>query len=117
MADIRRQQEGDRAIVTMRGDLTVQYAQELKAALLDAVRSSASVEVKLGKIGRLDSSFLQLMCSVHRMAADLHKRLTVTGAEQELFSDMLRRTGFTRNTGCRGNTRTSCLWLHGPVSE
>jgi hypothetical protein len=51
------------------------------------------------------------------MAGDLNKRLTVTGADQDQFSDMLRRAGFIRHTGCRDNDRTSCLWLHGPAAE
>ena len=117
MADIQRRHEGDRETVTVAGELTVPHAQRLKAALLDALQGSARVEVVLGKITRLDSSFPQLLCSAHRTAADRQKRLTVTGAEQERFTDLLRRSGFTRHTGCRESTRETCLWLHGPVSE
>lgn len=117
MVNIRQRTEGDRAIVTLGGDLTVHHAQEVKAALLDAVRSSVTVEVVLGKIDNLDSLLPQLICSAHRMAGDLDKRLTVTGADQERFSDMLRRAGFIRHTGCRDNDRTSCLWLHCPATE
>jgi anti-anti-sigma factor len=117
MADIHQRTEENCAIINLGGDLTVHHAHEVKAVLLDAVQSSASVEVILGKIGGLDTSLPQLICSAHRMAADLNKRLTVKGADQERVADMLRSTGFTRHTGCRENARTSCLWLHGPVSE
>jgi anti-anti-sigma regulatory factor len=117
MADIKKKIEGDRATLVLGGELTVRHAQQLKAALLDAMQGFPHVEVVLGKIDDLDSSFPQLLCSAHRTAAEQQKQMTVTGADQERFADLLRRAGFTRQTGCRESTRATCLWLHGPVSE
>jgi ABC-type transporter Mla MlaB component len=117
MADIQLQKNNDRATVTLGGELTVRYARELKTALLDAVQTAAAIEVVLGKIVRVDSSFPQLLFSAHRAAEALHKRMTVSGAEQELFADMLRRSGFIRQAGSRDTTRATYLWLHGPASK
>ena len=113
MADIRRSRAGERAIVTLSGDLTVPHAKAVRKALLEAVQGASSVEVVMENVVELDVSFPQLVCSTHRMAADLNKQLLITGIEQERFSDMLRRSGFTRHIGCHENTRKCCLWLHG----
>jgi hypothetical protein len=39
--------------------------------------------------------------------------MTITGLEQERFSQLLGRFGFFRHIGCQENTRKSCLWLPG----
>jgi anti-anti-sigma factor len=117
MDDIGLHKNGDRATVTLGGELTVRQARKLKAALLDAMQSCATIEVVLGSISKMDSSLLQVLCSAQRTAAGLQKRFAVYGSDQERFADLLRRTGFTRHTGGRGNARTACGWLHGPASE
>ena len=117
MADIRQSQAGDRAIVTVSGVLTVPHAKAVRQALLEAMQGAAAVEVVVENIADLDVSFPQVVCSAHRMAANLNKELTITGTEQAPFSDMLRRSGFIRQIGCRENTRSSCLWLRERPAE
>ncbi len=117
MADIRRSQAGEREIVTFSGVLTVPHAKAVRTALLEAVQGAAAVEMVVENIVDLDVSFPQLVCSAHRMATNLNKQLTITGIEQERFSDMLRRSGFIRHIGCHENTRSSCLWLYERPAE
>lgn len=111
MADIRRRQEDGRVIVAVGGDLTAAGAAALKAELVAALQAASAVEVVVENITGLDVTFPQLLCSAHRTAAARNKTLTVTGLAQERMSTMLLRTGFSRQTGCQENTRTSCLWL------
>jgi anti-anti-sigma regulatory factor len=112
MADIRREKKNGREVLTLSGSLTVKHAKALKAALLEAVRTAPEVELDVENIGDLDVTFAQLVCSAHRMAADLNKQMTITGLEQERFSQMLARFGFFRHIGCHESTRKSCLWLY-----
>jgi anti-anti-sigma regulatory factor len=112
MADIRHAKKKGREVLTVSGVLTVKHAKALQAALLKAVRSAPAVEVAVATIDDLDVTFAQLICSAHRMAADLNKQMTITGLEQERFSRMLGRFGFFRHIGCHESTRKSCLWLH-----
>jgi anti-anti-sigma regulatory factor len=114
MADIRHANKNGREVLIVSGSLTVKHAKALKAALLEAVQNAPAVEVDVENIGDLDVSFVQLVCSAHRMVADLNKQMTITGIDQERFSRMLGRLGFFRHIGCHESTRKSCLWLHGP---
>jgi len=116
MADIRRSQAGERAVLAISGELTVLHAKAIQAELLEALQGAAAVEVAVGEISAIDITFPQLLCSTHRSAAVLKKEMTITGVEQERFGAMLRNAGFTRHTGCQEGTRTSCLWLQGHVS-
>lgn len=111
MADIRHTKKNGREVLTVSGALTVKHAKALKTAFLEAVRNAPSVEVEVEKIDDVDVTFVQLVCSAHRMAADLNKQMTITGLEQERLSEMLGRFGFFRHIGCHESTRKSCLWL------
>jgi ABC-type transporter Mla MlaB component len=114
MADIRHtKKKNGREVLIVSGALTVKHAKALKAAFLEAVRNAPSVEVKVEKIDDIDVTFVQLVCSAHRMAADLNKQMTISGFEQERFSEMLGRFGFFRHIGCHESTGKSCLWLQG----
>jgi len=113
MADIRHAKKNGREVLSVSGALTVKHAKSLQAALLEAVRKATALEVKVENINDLDVSFFQLICSAHRMAANLNKPMTITGLEQERLSQMLDRFGFFRHIGCHENTRKSCLWLRG----
>lgn len=113
MADIRHTKKNGREVLTVSGALTVKHAKALKAAFLEAVRNASEVEVDVENIHDLDVTFAQLVCSAHRMAADLNKKMTITGLEQERFNQMLGRFGFFRHIGCHESTRKSCLWLRG----
>lgn len=113
MADIRYTKKKGRAVLTLSGALTVKHAKALRAALLESVRKSPTLELDVENINDLDVSFVQLVCSAHRMAADLNTQITITGLEQERFSRILGNFGFFRHIGCHESTRKSCLWLHG----
>jgi len=116
MADIRRNQAGERVVLSISGVLTVPHAKALQAELLAALKSAAVVEVAVGEVSAIDITFPQLLCSAHRTAAVLKKEMTITGVDQERFGSMLRNAGFTRHIGCQESTRRSCLWLQGDVS-
>lgn len=113
MADIRLANKNGRTVLTVRGALTMKHAKVLKDAFLEALRDATVIEVNVENIGDLDVTFAQLVCSAHRTAADQHKQMTITGLEQEKFSQMLGRFGFFRHIGCHESTRKTCLWLHG----
>lgn len=113
MADICTVNRNGREVLTVGGVLTVKHAKALSAALLEAIRKAPAIEVDIAHIDDVDVSFAQLLCSAHRMAADMNKQMTITGLEQERFGHMLGRFGLIRHIGCNESTRNSCLWLYG----
>jgi len=71
MADIRHANKNGREVLTISGVLTVKHAKALQAAILEAVRNASAVDLEVEHISDLDVTFAQLVCSAHRMAADL----------------------------------------------
>jgi anti-anti-sigma regulatory factor len=112
MADIRNINKNGREVLIVGGALTVKHAKALRTALLETVRNAPAIEVDVENIDDVDISFAQLLCSAHRMAADMNKQMTITGLEQERFSQLLGRLGLFRHIGCNESTRKSCLWLY-----
>ncbi len=110
MADIQRTRSGDREQVSIRGDLTVQHANAVKTALLEAMQNAKTVVLAVDQVAELDVSFPQLVCAAHRSAAAEGKVLAITGREQDRLAQLLQRAGFIRHTGCAENTRKTCLW-------
>lgn len=111
MAGIKRVRSGDKELITVSGDLTVQNAKTLKEALLDAIRTAPAVVLAVERVSELDVAFPQLVCSLHRSAADLNKQLTISGLDEEPMGRLLRQAGFLRHIGCHESTRKSCLWM------
>jgi ABC-type transporter Mla MlaB component len=111
MADRKREKTKKPLTLVISGDATVGAARKLKAELGKALRAAANLHVELEQISRIDVSFLQLLCSAHRTAADGGKVLTIVGVEREPVAGLLRQAGFLRHIGCHESTRRSCLWF------
>jgi len=111
MAEIRREQQGDRETLFFSGELTVQHAADIAQALGEAVERAAAVEIVIEGATAADVTFPQALCAAHRTAAALNKTITVRGEREEPVSSLLLSAGFLRHIGCQGSTRKTCLWL------
>jgi len=100
-------------VVALRGDLTIAHAADLKQLLHESLDRSQRIAVRLEDVTAVDLSCLQLLCSAHRTASTLDKRLTLEGARPSLFRQAMQQAGFMRQKGCSLNHNTTCLWCGG----
>ncbi|MFH0724820.1 MAG: STAS domain-containing protein [Pseudomonadota bacterium] len=103
----------DGRVLTLRGELTIARAEELKAALSESLQGAASVRIQLADVGAVDLSCLQLLCSAHRTAAVLGKSLTLEGEVPPMIRETMKYAGFTRQKGCAFSPHTNCLGCGG----
>lgn len=96
--------------VVLEGDLTASRAEKIKAVFINALMSANEVIVAFRKIADVDLSFLQLLCSAHRSAVRVHKRVRFDGSFPQILKDTAGASGFLRLTGCKGDCGKSCLW-------
>lgn len=101
---------GDKAVITLDGDATLPQAEELRSALIKALIDSDDVAIVLENVREVDLSCLQLLCSAHRSAARLKKRVALSGDLPAVFRDTVAAAGFDRLKGCKLDTEKSCLW-------
>lgn len=109
--DARVELNGDKKIIYFAGSLTIESADQVKAALLGAIESAPDVEINFGDVTDIDLSCLQLLCSAHRTSVAMEKNLTIASTVDGALQDAASRGGFIRHTGCSLDARKNCLWM------
>lgn len=99
--------EGSSGTLTLAGSLTIQRAQELKAALLEAAGQAQQVHLNLEQVSDVDLAAIQLVCALHRQLQGTGKKLTVMGKIPPAFSRTVELSGYKV---CAGDGDTSGLW-------
>ena len=96
--------------LTLTGSLTVANA----AAILKIIRETLAREdrlvIRVGEDAEVDVSFLQILCSAHRTAAELNKCLQLNTGEPGIFYNAARAAGYVRTKGCSRDRDGSCIW-------
>ena len=104
-------QSGDTRIVLLEGDLTLPQAPEIRTTFMKALVEADDVFIRFGNVRDLDLTCLQLLCSAHRSAARLKKRVRFEGDIPKKISEMADAAGYSRLKGCKLDTEKSCLWI------
>jgi anti-anti-sigma factor len=105
------QEQGERGVLVLEGDLNVEHAGELKKTLLDALNSVRQVSFDVEKLTSLDLSCLQLLCSAHRTASLMGKELIQTGNSPVELEETIKSAGYPRTIGCTEDMANDCLWI------
>ncbi len=103
-------QSGGKCVITFNGEATRQQAHELRTSFIKMLIDFDEVTVDLRGADRVDLPLLQLLCSAHRSAARLSKRLVFAGARPEFLEQTASSAGYLRQTGCRFDRDKTCLW-------
>jgi ABC-type transporter Mla MlaB component len=102
--------ENGKGRIILDGDLTVQYAAELRSVLLNTVTQADEVLLEFGTVTDVDITGLQLLCSTHRTAALLSKRLSYPETLPEALAKSAQEAGYGRLTGCSWDDKKTCFW-------
>jgi anti-anti-sigma factor len=103
---------GEQVVLILEGELTIQFAGELKTLLLQVVEKS-EVILDLNAVTAMDLSAMQLLCSLHRTMLKSSRRVSVAGGVPASLAESLAEAGFLRDLGCSLDTDGTCLWLKG----
>lgn len=92
---------GKTGILTLMGDLDLEYSNRIKAALLDAVSRFDTIEVMVKELGKLDFSCLQLFCSASGTASAQGKSLVIVPPPDDMprFLLALEHAGLAPKSG------------------
>jgi len=103
-------QTPDHTMLLVRGEITIQNAQECLKVFRD-VHDSSRLMLDLEGVTGADISFLQMICSLHRTCMKSGCHLTLTGNPSEAFKTVLELSGYRRKHACQMDESYSCLWL------
>ncbi len=98
-------------VLTLNGELTLPHAPVLRDALVESLSRGKNVTVRFLRVGEIDLSCLQLLCSSHRTAVEKGLSLTLDMEDRELFERFRTAAGFVRARGCSPGREHTCLWL------
>lgn len=103
----------DTRVLSVSGEMTIQYASEIKSALLAAFDEAEHLSLDLGKVTEFDLAAMQLICSAHRTTFTTKKEFTVTGTGSEMFKTAVQAAGLPRHKGCAEDVNNTCIWVGG----
>ena len=90
---------GSQAVITLEDSLTLRHADEIRKVLIKALLEAEEVAIIFRNVTDLDLSCLQLLCSAHRSAARVHKRLTLVGSTPPLIRRSMEAAGYSQLAG------------------
>jgi anti-anti-sigma regulatory factor len=101
---------GNRATMTICGNVTIQNISEFKQNLLQMQDMADDIAIDLEGIRETDVACLQMLCAAHRTWLQMNKRLSITGPIPKEFQKVLSDSGFRVEGGCRLYSNHPCLW-------
>ena len=107
------ERKGKVGTLTLTGSLTVDRAEELRSMLLENRKKVQHVVVKPLDVDAVDLTCFQILCSAHRLFAEEKKELSLSSEMDEVFQEMIRRSGFTRVKACGLDLDSKCIWKRG----
>jgi len=107
---IRINQSDKKCVITCEGDVTRQQVHELRTSFITMLINVEEVALDLQSVTHADLPLLQLLCSAHRSATRLNKRLTLAGARPGSLEKTAGSAGYLRQAGCNLDKDSTCLW-------
>lgn len=96
--------------LAVRGEFTLNEAQEMRDALLTALSGSDRVAIRLDDVVAFDIAALQILCAARRSAASRRKSLTLASPPPESLRAAAVAAGLNNHGGCPLDCGGDCLW-------
>ena len=111
MFEIRSQHNGEKAMLELIGDVTVEHAEEIRDFLLENLPRYRILQLDFSQVEQIDFFVLQLLCAAHRSMIAENKTLTWVGELSPPVRDAIRLNGFLRTSVCGVYPEdVCCLW-------
>lgn len=113
MAVVRCTNRNGMDTVVLSGEVTIELAGSLMAALQQALELSDQVILDTDGMTGMSLAGLQLLCSAHRTALGLNKHILWKSSWPKALAQAIQDNGYSRHTGCSLDRSCSCLWVKG----
>jgi anti-anti-sigma regulatory factor len=105
--EIIRSNEGH--TLKLEGRCVVDHADELKTALIDALKSEGHLVIDLERVSEVDLSCLQLFCSAHKSSLLLSKHFSLANPP-ECYLRVAEDAGYHRVLSCHEAGDGGLMW-------
>ncbi len=100
-------------VVTIAGEMTIPYADELRKQLLAAFEKANTITADLSGVTEIDVTGLQILCSAHRSSVFMKKRFTIIAGPGSAVWEAADAAGQLRQMGCVVDVCHTCIWMGG----
>ncbi|MBF0158628.1 MAG: STAS domain-containing protein [Magnetococcales bacterium] len=105
MFEFNADDSGQCGTLVLAGDLTIQHAQPLRHALLEATSQvGQQLSLKMGQVARVDLTGLQILCAAHRDILKKGKKLLLVDQVSESWQNAVVAAAFqncVNNDDCK----------------
>lgn len=109
MLEYHFEDSGGSFLLGISGELTLENIPGLRNALLERLDQDGNITINLEKIGAVDISFIQLLCSAHRTALSRGKSISLS-SYPEPFMKAIKDSGLCSFVCRKNGKRTECMW-------
>ncbi len=92
-----KQEKEGKAIVKIKGAMSVEEAAELGRALLEGITENSGLEIDLSEVDDCDTAGIQLLCSTGKTARESKKDFSITACSDQV-KDVADRIGLNLDT-------------------
>ena len=112
MAEFKISKKKKASCLSIKGDLTIAYAGELKDALTKVSKNAGEITIQIEDAGTIDAACLQLFCSAH-ISVGADRKFVFTNLQSPGFEQAVRDAGFNHMIGCGQKMSDNCFWKGG----
>ncbi len=116
MTEFRVRKNKNEQVLSISGDLTIQSAAKFKEACQKAINRSNQIVFRLKQVTDCDLAGLQILCAAFKTAAAQKKKLILQD-EPECLLNLIKDTGYSRESACIVKNGKNCLWAAGGVTK
>ena len=84
-------------IITIDGDLSLQYAKELKELFHQAINETNTIRIDLEKVSYIDLSFFQLLYAAQQKCKALKKDIYFNESSLDFIKTSVNEAGFSHS--------------------
>lgn len=100
MLEYKSHKSGRFGLLVFQGRLDENCYKSLESLLMMALISEESVVLDFTDVTSVNLECMKLLCTSHRTASALNKRLIVRGAKKEIFASALKDPRYSRHVHC-----------------
>ncbi len=103
----------DSTVLRIRGELTIENAEELRTLLMKTTEGTDTLSLDLSEIDTIDVAGLQILCSAHRSWLGAQRKVVCTPGTIDTLAEAAVEAGFIRSSGCMPSAGGWCLFTGG----
>jgi anti-anti-sigma regulatory factor len=83
---------------------------------MTSIKEKDMLVVDAAGVTSVDAAGLQLLCSAHRMALLMKRKMVLGGDRPQILRHAIEESGYARSEGCTPDGRGDCIWIGGETN-